>query len=322
MSQPLVTIGLPTFNAKDTVAAALRSALEQTWRPVEVIVVDDASSDETLSVVRDVAGGGSNLEILINSTNSGVAVGRNRIIERARGDFIIFFDDDDVSVPERIEVQFKRIVDYERGFAGGAPVVCHAAREQIYPDGTRRIEQTMGIAESRPAPAGLPVAYRVLTGAPLEDGYGSCASCAQMARTRTFRAVGGYDPAFRRCDDTEFLIRVARAGGHFAGVGTPLVVQTMTKTADKTLERETYDMLSLMEKHRDLFESESLYCFCREWIELKHRWLRNDRAGMAIQLVRLGATHPLLALRRALLAMRNVDGNRAFARLHSQQSGN
>jgi hypothetical protein len=175
----------------------------------------------------------------------------------------------------------------------------------------------MGILEGQCAPAGLSVAYRVLMGAPLEDGYGSCAGCSMMARTSTYRALRGYDPAFRRCQDTEFCIRLARAGGHFAGVATPLVKQTMTKTGDKSVERQWQFMLAVMEKHRDLFQNESLYRFSREWIGLKYLWLRNDRTGVVRHLVRLFTAHPALAWRRARLALPNVSGNRAFARLHS-----
>jgi len=317
----LVTIGVTAFNAEDTVARALGSALAQTWRPIEIIVVDDASTDRTLSILNEIAGRHEIIQILTTRENAGLSVARNRIIDRAQGDFVIFFDDDDVSRPERLERQLNRLIAYERDFAEDAPVVCHAAREQIYPDGSRRIEQTMGTIEGRVAPSGLPVARRILMGTPVRDGYGSSAGCSQMARTDVYRMLGGFDPAFRRVEDTEFCVRLARACGHFPGIAEPLVIQTMTRTADKTLGWEKQHVLALLEKHRDLIEDEELYRFCCEWTELKFRWIGRRRAAFVKLLVQLGVQHPLLTLQRLRFALPTVGTNHAFRALHRGQAG-
>jgi glycosyltransferase involved in cell wall biosynthesis len=315
LSKPLVTIGITAFNAEDTVARALNSALAQTWRPIEIIVVDDASTDNTRSVIDAIAAQHDNIRVVVNARNSGAAVARNEITDRAKGDFIVLFDDDDVSLPERVERQFKRLTEYERAFAQGAPVVCHTARDQIYPDGSRRIERTIGIAQGRVAPSGLPVARGILMGR-VRVGYGSCATCSQMARTGVYRMLGGFDPAFRRIDDTDFCVRLALAGGHFPGIAEPLVIQTMTRTADKALDREELEFLAMLEKHRDLIESEQAYRFCREWTKLKFHWLERRHAAFFKSLTQLGMRHPLLTLRRLRLALPGVSANRAFRNFH------
>ena len=317
----LITIGVTAFNAEDTVARAIGSALAQTWRPIEIIVVDDASTDNTRSVIDSIAPLHHNIRLVVNARNSGIAVARNEIIDRAKGDFIAFFDDDDVSVPERIERQFNRLVDYEHVFGDGAPVVCHTAREQIYPGGSRRILRTMGTGEGLVAPSGLPVARRHLMGTPVRDGYGSCATCSQMARTDVYRTLGGFDRAFRRVEDTEFCVRLARTGGHFPGIATPLVVQSMTKTTDKDLAQEKRYTLAMIEKHRDLFEDEFLYRFCCEWVELKHLWLGNERAAFVRLLTQLGLRRPALTLQRLYTALPSTGGNRAFRRFHRGHAG-
>ena len=320
MIHPLITIGITSFNAEDTIARAIDSALTQTWRATEIIVVDDASTDNTRSVIDAIAQRHANIRLIVNARNAGAAVAWNEIIARAKGDFIVFFDDDDVSRPERVERQFQRLVAYERDFAGNAPVVCHTAREQIYPNGSRRIERTMGTSEARAAPSGLPVAYRILMGTPTRDGYGSTAACSQMARTDVYRMLGGFDPAFRRSQDTDFCVRVALAGGHFAGIADPLVVQTMTRTADKGLDRLKVQTLALLEKHRDLIEDEELYHFCREWTDLKFRWLGGNRAEFFELLMQLGMRHPLLTLRRLRFALPGLDTNRAFRAWHRRHA--
>jgi glycosyltransferase involved in cell wall biosynthesis len=320
MTRPLVTIGLTAFNAEDTIERALSSALAQTWRPIEVIAVDDASTDRTLSILTQCAQKSDVVKILTTTKNSGASVARNRIFNEAAGEFVALFDDDDVSVPERIERQVGRIMTYEQKFAKGEPVICHTAREQNYPDGSRRIEQTVGTVETRIAPAGVPVARRILMGTAVRDGYGSMAACSQLARTDVYRMVGGYCPEFRRVDDTEFCVRFARAGGHFAGIADPLVVQTMTLAPDKTLDLEKRCVLALLHKHRDLIGDETVYQFCVQWTELKFRWLDKRRASFLTLLIRLGIRHPFLTLQRLRLAAPGLGSNFAWRSLYRGNS--
>ena len=293
LTPPLVTIGLTAYNSADTIERALRSALTQTWRPIEVVAVDDCSTDGTSDILDRLAERHPELRVFGNAVNGGVAVSRNRILAEARGEFVAFFDDDDESLPERIALQWARIVDYEREFASGARVICHTARRMIY-SGSESIEPTMGQNEGRPAPAGLAVARRILLGAQLEDGYGACPTSSQMARLATYRALGGFDTKLRRGEDTDLNIRLAEAGGHFVGIGRPLVVQTMTRTSEKSLAEEYRNMLQLMEKHRAIMDREGQYEFCRRWLGAKQAWLEGRRMAFALSLSSLAVRHPIL----------------------------
>ncbi len=316
MQKPLVTIGLTTFNSVDTVEKAILSALGQTWRPIEVVVVDDCSTDGTFELLEVFANRYAVIKIFRNNKNGGVAVSRNRILEESRGDFLAYFDDDDESCPDRINLQLKRIVEYEQQFSYGAPVVCHTARLLVYPHGETCLEPTMGQVEGKLAPSGLAVAQRILMGSSLEDGYGSCATCSQMARLKTYRFVGGFDPSMRRGEDTDFSIRLALAGGHFVGIGKPLVIQTMTNTPDKSLHDGYSNMRKLLEKHRYLIGSESNYIFCCEWLKAKQAWLESRNCEFILKLMRLFFTWPLLTLTRLYLALPSFRLNRAFSRFH------
>lgn len=318
--RPLITIGLTAFNASDSIARAVESALSQTWRPLEVIVADDASTDSTLNILRDLAAKHPELRVYSAQENAGVAVARNRILAASQGEFLAFFDDDDVSVPERIATQYARIVDYEREFAGGAPVICHSARTVLYPDGESRYAPTMGQTEGRKAPAGPAVARRILMGEPLEDGYGACPTCSQMARLSTYRQLGGFDPQLRRGEDTEFNIRLAQAGGHFVGVAQALVLQTMTPTSEKSMAEEYRNMRYLLEKHRALMESAGQYEFCLRWLGVKQAWLTRRSANFAKELLLLVLRYPMLTMRRLALALPNWGLNRAFSRFHGHRN--
>ena len=317
MTPPLVTVGITAWNSAGTIEMAVRSALAQDWRPIEIVVVDDASTDETGTILARAAAAHHEIRVFTEPCNGGVAASRNRIIAEARGAFIAFFDDDDESVPGRVGAQLARILDYERDLADGAPVICHTARRRIYPNGVSRIEGTMGQRVGRPAPQGLAVARRILAGDPIDDGNGACPTCSQMARRETYKLVGGFDPSFRRSEDTELCVRLARAGAHFVGIGEPLVTQNMTATADKNLTNELLLFIAIIDKHRDLFENQEAYHFARNWLTLKHQWLERRPFVFATGLVRLMFANPSRAGRRLLGALPNVGINRAFRQFHS-----
>ena len=100
--KPLVSILIPAFNARPWIADTLRSAIAQTWRPIEIIVVDDGSTDGTCEVVRQFESAGVRL---IRQTNQGAAVARNTAFSASSGEFIQWLDADDLLAPDKIERQ-------------------------------------------------------------------------------------------------------------------------------------------------------------------------------------------------------------------------
>ena len=101
---PLVTVVVPAFNAERTLAETLRSVLSQTYRNIEVFVVDDGSTDGTAGVARSFAADDPRLT-LIRKENGGCASARNLGIARARGPFIAPIDADDLWHPTKLEKQ-------------------------------------------------------------------------------------------------------------------------------------------------------------------------------------------------------------------------
>jgi glycosyltransferase involved in cell wall biosynthesis len=316
MMRPLVTIGLTCFNAADSVERALNSALAQTWRPIEIVAVDDCSTDATREILHRLAEKHIELRVFSNTQNGGVAISRNHIIKEARGEFVVFFDDDDESLPERITKQYERITNYEKEFADGASVICHTARKVIYPDGKEKIEQTMGQSVGKLAPHGNAVAQRILLGKPLEDGYGACPTCSQMARLTTYVSLSGFDPVFRRSEDTDYNIRLALSGGHFVGIEQPLVIQTMTQTSDKSLEDEYRYLLLMMNKYQLFMNEAGQYEYCLQWVDAKQTLLKGQYFKLVKKLIWLFLTHPFLTCRRLVLALPSLGLNRAYSRFH------
>ena len=104
MTEPLVTCVIPTYNGERFLGAAIRSALGQTHTNLEVIVVDDGSTDGTPEVVQ----GFGNRVKYVYQDNAGPAAARNRGIAEAAGEFLSFLDADDLWVAEKLSKQLAR----------------------------------------------------------------------------------------------------------------------------------------------------------------------------------------------------------------------
>jgi glycosyltransferase involved in cell wall biosynthesis len=110
---PRVSVILPTFNRASTLERAVRSVLEQTWDDLELIVVDDGSSDNTGEVIAGL--GDPRLRSIRLEENRGAAHARNVGIEEARGDYIAFQDSDDEWLPEKLYRQMQAMDSAPRG---------------------------------------------------------------------------------------------------------------------------------------------------------------------------------------------------------------
>ena len=102
MTPPLVSIIIPSYNAAPWLPATLESALAQTHRPREIIVIDDGSTDESLALARTFTPRGVQV---YSQPNRGAAVARNHGLAVARGDFVQYLDADDLLAPDKITRQ-------------------------------------------------------------------------------------------------------------------------------------------------------------------------------------------------------------------------
>jgi len=98
--KPLVSILIAAYNADDTVAQTLQSAITQTWQRKEIIVVDDGSRDRTAEVVRGFRG-----VTLVSTENQGLSAAQNHAFQLSQGDYIQYLDADDLLAPDKIERQ-------------------------------------------------------------------------------------------------------------------------------------------------------------------------------------------------------------------------
>jgi glycosyltransferase involved in cell wall biosynthesis len=103
---PLVSILIPAYNAEESIAHTLRSALAQTWQRKEIIVVDDGSTDQTLAIAQQFEAQGVRV---VTQINQGATYARNKAFALSHGDYIQWLDADDLLAPDKIARQMEAV---------------------------------------------------------------------------------------------------------------------------------------------------------------------------------------------------------------------
>lgn len=257
--QSLITHAIACYNAEDTIRRAASSGLAQTWPDREILIVDDASTDSSRSILAELGRAHPEIRVILHERNQGFPDAANTLLREARGEFIAFLGDDDESAARRLEEQYRRIVKYEAAHPG-VIVLCYSDRAVVPVGAERPAFQQQGIGRVPPEPAGSVVADYLL-GLITDNGrsWGRVGSGTLMARTDTLRRLGGFDGRLRRAADVDLAIRAAHAGAHFIGVDRPLIVQHVTETADKAGNTDLRYRLLLLEKNRVYLKERKSY---------------------------------------------------------------
>ncbi len=191
---PLVSVIMPAYNAASFIGAALESILSQTYPNLEVLVVDDGSTDCTADVVLQFAARDPRI-ILLRQLNKGVAAARNAAIHAARGAFIAPIDSDDVWSPQKIEKQVSRMLQ-----SSSCVGLVYAWSVRIDANGGM-----IGLGSSPDLRGNVYAAF-------VYKNF--CSASAPLIRKICLDLVGSYDPSLREqgaegCEDIDLLLRIA-----------------------------------------------------------------------------------------------------------------
>ena len=132
-----VTIGIPVYQSVDCVKQSIESALSQSYSSIEFLIIDDASHDGTIDIIKDLQTShprGKDIHIVSHIDNLGVSKSRNEIIEKAQGDYLYFMDSDDIIAPNTISLLMQNIRQYDAEIALGS-------YEKIETSGKRTVYQ-------------------------------------------------------------------------------------------------------------------------------------------------------------------------------------
>jgi glycosyltransferase involved in cell wall biosynthesis len=116
MKNPLVSVIMPIYNAEQFLQAAVKSVLEQTWENVEIILVDDGSTDGSLQLAKNLE---SEKIIVLSQKNSGASAARNRGLGIAKGSYIQFLDADDLMAPDKLAIQLSALNEQPNAISFG-----------------------------------------------------------------------------------------------------------------------------------------------------------------------------------------------------------
>lgn len=220
---PKVSVIIPSYNCARFVASAVESALAQTFRDFEVIVVNDGSTDETEAVLSPFQG----RIVYIHQENCGLPGARNRGIAAARGELIALLDADDRWLPDKLEAQVGAFAPADVGL--------------VYSD--IRVDFDEGGVKEPSYLAALPADRRegLLLDVVLRSPCFICPSTAVLRRSMLER-VGGFDAAMRYFEDADLWLRLGR---HCRAVLVPRVlavklqrVGNMSRNVDRMTEFE------------------------------------------------------------------------------------
>jgi hypothetical protein len=185
---PLISVVMPARDAESTLAVSAASIQRQSWRNLELIIVDDASRDSTARIAHSVAEADDRVRVLRNQRGPGAYGARNTGLEAARGVFVAFQDADDWAHPRRLEKQ-RRVLGDDRGLT-----LCRHMRIDV---------------------EGRPVSPRVFP-------FIRLALVSAMARTVALRALGPFDEVPVGAD-SEWLARFDARFGRRSAPRTPEV---------------------------------------------------------------------------------------------------
>lgn len=243
---PLVSVVIPTYNRVGTILAAVRSVLDQDYAPLEVIVVDDASSDDTPHVLSAFA---DRVRYVRHESNRGASAARNTGIQTARGEYVAFLDSDDTWRSDKTSLQlaFMR----KHGFA----MSC-TGFSSVYGPGTPALRKRR------------PYGTRVR----LEDivwGVYVAPGTTLIAERELLTAIGGYDVSLRRLEDWDLLMKAILRSGEMGFLNEDLA--TLHPSDGCSVDILERSARQLIERGRELLASRP------------RRVYRHLRAGIAFE---------------------------------------
>jgi|GEM_PF-888279 len=195
MDNPLISVIIPAYNASAYIGRTLISVIHQSYQNIEILVVNDGSTDETLSIAKYYAGLDSRI-ILIHQANQGVAAARNLGISFAKGEFIAPLDADDIwhtdNLKKKLQVLLKQDVSVGMVYSWSADI-----DEFDHLTGNTHTARYFG---------------HVLPGLCLSNFIGNASST--MIRSECFHNIGDYAPDFKAqnaqgAEDWDLYIRIA-----------------------------------------------------------------------------------------------------------------
>ena len=198
MSEFLISVIIPVYNVEKYIAQALSSICNQTYRNLQIIVIDDCSTDNTYQIGKKIAESDSRILLLKNEQNSKIVKTLNYGLEFATGDYIARMDGDDISSPERLEKQLKFLLENPEYSLVGSHVNTIDENELLIGKLEMPIDQS---SISRNLKYSSPVLH------------------IWLARSEVYKKLNGYRE-IPGAEDYDFLLRMCTEGFKFTNLNS------------------------------------------------------------------------------------------------------
>jgi teichuronic acid biosynthesis glycosyltransferase TuaG len=234
MGKHKVSVIMPAYNGEKYIAAAMRSVLAQTYEDLELIVVDDGSSDRTSEIVRGIEAADERV-VYIFQTNAGQGNARNTGIKSARGELIAFLDQDDLWIEAKLERQLEALKETKADVVFSGSFVFH---DDNVTDETIPWDTLRGRFDGA-------------TMFPLLFLFDRIPMLSAMVRKDALHKVGllEEDRRCQNCDDYDLWLKLAECGATFVGLSERLVRYRLHgNQASHNTVRMIRTQIALMEK--------------------------------------------------------------------------
>lgn len=191
MEAPSISVLMTAYNAAAYLEAAARSVLAQTHRDLELVVVDDGSTDATADILARLAEEDPRVRV-ITQANAGIPAAANAGLAACRGELVARMDADDLSAPRRLEVQSAYLREHG--------LVCCGTWYDMIDEGGRRLKTVQG-------PTDNGAIQKMLL-----EGHGSICNPSSMFRRAALLDLGGYSPDMAQAEDVDAFLRLGEVG--------------------------------------------------------------------------------------------------------------
>lgn len=227
----LVSVIVPVYNSEKYLVEAVNSITGQTYNDLEIIIIDDKSTDNSLAMANKLAATDSRIKVVANEKNLGIGGNRALGIQLARGEYICWQDADDISLSDRVMLQSAYLDSHpEVGVVGGFITFFDEKGDGVtrtYKEHDAELRKTI---------------FR----------YNPIAQPAAMFRKTVYDTVGGYDESYKVSEDLEMLFR---AGESYEFANVQQVVLRYRQSDSSLTASKMYEMervaLMIRRKYKD-----------------------------------------------------------------------
>lgn len=210
MKKPLVSVVMSVFNEDKRVEGAIESILNQTLKDFEFIIINDASKDKSLEKIRSFMRKDKRIRLINNENDLKLAHSLNIGVSHAKADLIARMDPDDISLPERLKIQYQFLKKHKSVAIVGTNILVVDREgkkiwERTYPTQSKDIKNIM---------------FR----------YAPFAHPSVMYRKSVFTEFGGYNLKMKLCEDIDFWFRIG-AKYNFGNIPKSLLKYTLSETS-------------------------------------------------------------------------------------------